>query len=58
MKYRLPLSTTTDSPLLLGEAAEGVGVRSNTKRQIEVTMFAAGVKEIKELEHWKLLEQW
>jgi hypothetical protein len=34
------ISNATDSPLSQGE---GLGVRFLTKRQIDVTMFAAGV---------------
>jgi len=41
------ISNTTDSPLPVGE---GLGVRSKlTKRQIEVTMFSAGVGSLEDL---------
>jgi len=47
-------SNATDSPLLLGE---GLGVRSIPKRQIEVTMFAAGVGTLEDLKVGKLVEK-
>ncbi len=45
MTTHLPILNATDSPLLSGE---GLEVRS-TKRQIEVTMFAAGVDNVESL---------
>jgi hypothetical protein len=49
----LLISNATNSLLPVGA---GLGVRSNlTKRQIEVTMFAAGAKEIRELENGRLV---
>jgi len=67
-----PLSNATDSPLPfalsgvpakskrgegLGRRAEPVeAVRSKTKRQIEVTMFAAGVGTLESLKVGKLVE--
>jgi len=62
MSTRPPLSNATDSPLLSGE---GLGrrvelvetVRSMTKRQIEVTMFAAGVGTLEGLKVGKLVEK-
>jgi len=53
MKIFHSVSNATDSPLPLGE---GLGVRSNlTKRQIEVTMFAAGVEKLEGLTHGSLI---
>jgi hypothetical protein len=50
-----PISNVTDSPL---PAGEGLGVRSKpTKRQIEVTMFAAGVDKLEGLKVGKLEKQ-
>ena len=47
MNTKLIISNATNPPLPLGE---GLGVRSNlTKRQIEVTMFAAGVERLEGL---------
>jgi len=59
--YHPPLSNATDSALRLGE---GLGrrvepvetVRSKTKRQIEVMMFAAGVGRLEGLKVGKLAE--
>ena len=48
-----PIANATDSPLPVGE---GLGVRSMTKRQIEVTMFAAGVGTLEGLRVGKLTE--
>lgn len=46
------VSKATDSPLPL---VEGLEVRSNlTKRQIEVTMFAARVEKLEGLKYGKL----
>ncbi len=45
----ITISKVTDSPLLIGE---GLGVRS--KRQIKVTMFAAGVEALESLKDEKL----
>jgi len=50
--FQTPISKAT-SPLSPWERAR---VRV-TKRQIEVTMFACGAKEIRELENGKLAEQ-
>jgi len=56
------ISSATDSPLPVGE---GLGVRSTekavemmklTKRQIEVTMFAAGVGTLEGLKAGRLVE--
>jgi len=56
------ISSATDSPLPVGE---GLGVRSTekavemmklTKRQIEVTMFAAGVEKLEGLKVGKLMK--
>jgi hypothetical protein len=47
-----PISNATDSPLRLGE---GLGVRSLTKKQIEVTMFAGETGEQSGLS-WKLIK--
>lgn len=51
-----PISNATDLPLPAGdreasrsEAEGGLGVRSLPKRQIEVTMFAAGVERLEGL---------
>ena len=50
-----PISNATDSPLHVGD---GLGVRSKlTKRQIEVTMFAAGVEKLEGLKVGKLIEK-
>ena len=52
MAFHHLISNATDSPLPVGE---GLGVRSKrvrsnlTKRQIEVTMFAAGVEKLEGL---------
>ena len=55
MTIRHPISDATDSHLLLGE---GLGVRSKlTKRQIEVTMFAAGVGKLEGLRNTTLIKQ-
>ena len=48
------VSKATDSPLLSGE---GLGVRSMTKRQIEVTMFAAGVEKLEGLKIQKPIKR-
>jgi hypothetical protein len=48
------ISNATDSPLHLGE---GLGVRSMTKRQIEVTMFAARVETLEGLKVGRLIEK-
>ena len=57
------IPNATDSPLLSGE---GLGVRSTenavemmklTKRQIEVTIFAAGVGTLEGLKVEKLVQQ-
>jgi len=45
------ISNATNPPLLSGE---GLGVRSITKRQIEVTMFAARVEKLEGLKVGKL----
>ena len=60
-----PISNATDSPsrsTLLGLPVgrvpfrvEGLGVRSMTKRQIEVTMFVAGVEKLEGLRDGKLV---
>jgi hypothetical protein len=57
------LSSTTDSPLLLGEEIEvrstdkAVETMKLTKKQIEVTMFAAGVEKLEGLKVGKLIER-
>jgi isopentenyl diphosphate isomerase/L-lactate dehydrogenase-like FMN-dependent dehydrogenase len=55
MTIHSPISKAT-SPLSLRERARA---RAKTKRQIEVTMFACGAKEIRELDasRGKLAEQ-
>jgi len=62
MTTQLLISNATDSPL---PAGEGLGVRSTekavemmklTKRQIEVTMFAAGVGTLEGLKDVNLVE--
>jgi len=52
MTIKFFISSATDSPLPLGE---GLGVRSMIKRQIEVTMFAAGVGTLEGLKVGKLV---
>ena len=47
------ISNATDSPLPVGE---GLGVRSMTKWQIEVMMFACGVENLEGLKVGKLVE--
>jgi hypothetical protein len=58
MTTKLFIPNATDSPLLVGRVpfrVEGLGVRSKlTKRQIEVTMFAAGVEKLEGLKVGKL----
>jgi len=50
-----PISNATDSPLPVGER---LGVRSKlTKRQIEVTMFAAGAEKLESLGAEKLVTE-
>jgi len=53
MTSRPFISNVTDSPLPVGE---GLGVRCMTKRQIEVTMFVAGVEKLEGLKVGKLIE--
>jgi len=48
-----PLPNATNPPLLAGA---GLGVRSVTKRQVEVTMFTAGVGTLEDLQVGKLVE--
>lgn len=60
MTAKFLISNATDSPRPLGE---GLGVepvetvRSKTKRQIELTMFAAAVGTLEGLRATKLVEQ-